>query len=86
VDWKEIRRKRTFGNSFVFGSVVICFFVVADFTARCFARLFCGMWSGVPLSPRNSDGGYPMHFLVVGFKIKDKRGNLARQFLMFLVP
>jgi len=86
VDWKEIKGKRAFGNSFVFGSVVICFFVVADFTARCFARLFCGMWRGVPLSPRNSDGGYPTHFLVVGFKIKDKRGNLARQFLMFLVP
>jgi len=86
VDWKEIRGKRAFGNSFVFGSVVICFFVVADFTARCFARLFCGMWRGVPLSPRNCDGGYPTHFLVVGFKIKDKRGNLARQFLMFFVP
>jgi hypothetical protein len=43
VDWKEIKGERTFGNSFVFGSVVICFFVVTDFTAHCVARLFCGL-------------------------------------------
>lgn len=86
VGWKKERKERQRLVNLL-SSAPSSFVSLSSQISRCTASLVCFAGCGVVYPCRwNCDGGYPRHFHVVGFKIKDKGENLARQFLMFFVP